>query len=145
MPLIRIVKHLGVCVNTQSFISHRKMEQPGLLKEPSRESDGWGKRSGCATHGYVTRANSLAPLGLSFLTCKMQMLLVPLGDFKDGMRWRILAPCFTQLLAWRECIRNAMGITGAALRVTSYLTWSPLCSQTESRPYCLVGPSCRCT
>lgn len=32
MPFIRIVKHFGECVNTQSIISHREMKQHGLLE-----------------------------------------------------------------------------------------------------------------
>lgn len=39
MPFIRFVKHLGECVNTQSFISHKEMKQHGLLEiawEPDR-------------------------------------------------------------------------------------------------------------
>lgn len=47
MPFIRIVKHFGECVNTQSIISHREMKQhgsPGKKKSCESLAD-WGTHS----------------------------------------------------------------------------------------------------
>lgn len=50
MPFIRIVKHFGECVNTQSFISHREMKQHGHHKKYLESLTDWGWHPVSATH-----------------------------------------------------------------------------------------------